>query len=315
MTTTPPALTQTYRRWKSAKDPEQGKFRWNPTAWEKRLSGIGDVSGVDVVGSIRSIGDAAATALNGDRGLINRPVVTTLHAPSRLRPSDSEDPQAVVTAFIAAMIWGYGATGYGPYRTGRVLTSDPDAVLHLCEVAAIAQDATQGGLDAFKQIAGKRRGGYLKYLGPAFGTKFLYFLTAAAPGVTETPVMDAVVRRWFSSRADIVLTTNGWDSASYKAYLDTLDTWAEDLVSGSGDAPLDPDQVEWLIFANARGDDESWASGIESIATEDTSVDQLLDLLQGDFAELSERSGSTRGPELLGQLSDWVAEAGADIDA
>lgn len=307
MTTTPPALTAAYRRWTSADHPPQRDFHWNPKAWEKRLSGIGNLSGVDVVASVRSIGDAAATACNGDRGLINRAVVTTLHAPSTLRPGDSEDPQAVVTAFIAAMIWGYGSTGYGPYRTERVLTTDRDAVPHLCEIAEIAQNPERGGLEAFTTIARARNGSYLKYLGPAFGTKFLYFLTEATPAVKTTPVMDAVVRRWFASKADIRLTTARWESSSYERYLAALDHWAAALTDGTGDGPLPRGQVEFLIFATARGDAESWNPN-----TEEISVDQLLDLLQEDVAYLAEESGSSRGPELLAELADWVAGTGAD---
>lgn len=220
-------------------------------------------------------------------------------------PGDGEhDARAVVTAFLAAMIWGYGTTGYGPYRTSRVLASDPDIVKHLIDVASRAQGSPNGGEDAFRHIAEHRgQADYLKYLGPAFGTKFLYFLTAASEVADTTPVMDAVVRRWFRSEADISLATGSWDTESYQTYIGCLDEWREQMPTGRGGNRLERVDLELLIFASARGDDITW-----ELPNEYPTVDELLDLLQPDVDSLAEKSGSLEGPELLRRLSDWVAE-------
>ncbi|MBE9404269.1 hypothetical protein M4D54_01965 [Brachybacterium sp. p3-SID1565] len=314
MTTIPQALIDAHKQWVNAGKRPQGAFRWRPEAWERRFSRRGGliISGVDAAEAVRTISIAAKTRFNGNDELIDRDLVRSLHAPDLLRPGGSDDTRAVVTAFIAAMIWGYGATGYGPYRTERVLTADPEAVRHLCEIARIAQDPSREQLDAFSAVADKKRHGELKYLGPAFGTKFLYFLTSAADGVRSTPVMDAVVRRWFSIEAGVALTTSWWDSTSYATFLEALDDWGAALAEEADGDALARDTVELLIFASARGDAWSWVPGTEVAAIEDSTVDQLLDVLQGDIAELSERSGSTRGPELLAQLADWVAGVGRE---
>ena len=76
---------------------------------------------------------------------------------------------------------------------------------------------------------------YLKYLGPAFGTKFLYFLTAASNDVDTTPVLDAVIRRWFTKHAEVKLYTAWWDLDSYSRYLGLLGEWRTQL-------PAPPDQ-------------------------------------------------------------------------
>jgi len=308
MTTLPASLIDAHAGWIQADRPEQGNFRWRPQAWERRFSRGEGVKSIDLEQSVRSISTAAAAKFDGDGSLIDRELVSKLHAPETLRPDGADDPQAVATAYIAAMVWGYGTTGYGPYRTERVLTTDPDAVQHLCEVAAIAQDPDRGGIASFATIAEQKNGEFLKFLGPAFGTKFLYFLTAAAPGVTMTPVMDAVVRRWFAAEADISLNTTWWDTTSYQRYLDALDAWSTALAIGFDDSPLQRDQVELLIFASARGDDSSWTPATESITFEDVTTDQLLELLQEDIAELAEKNQSSRGPELLTALADWVSE-------
>jgi hypothetical protein len=73
-------------------------------------------------------------------------------------------PQEALLAFLAAMIWGYGPVGYGPYRTARVLRENPDAAGRLAGIARIARE--EGGLAAFRHVEARP----LRYLGVAFGT-------------------------------------------------------------------------------------------------------------------------------------------------
>lgn len=316
MTTTPSALISAFDQWDRAGRRSQGAFRWTPRAWQRAFTDASApaLPGVDLAAAIRTIA-AACESILGDSQLIDRQVVTRLHTPEDLDPGAATEPsQNVVTAFIAAMIWGYGATGYGPFRTRRVLAADEHVVEHLLGIAKIAQDPEQGGLHAFQQID-KARGtasGYLKYLGPAFGTKFLYFLTAAADGVAPTPVMDAVVRRWFTRETEVRLITSRWHTSSYSMYLDSLDTWALDLSNRSDGPALGRGDVELLIFASSRGDASAWTAA-DALASEDLSTDQLLDLLQSDVQKLAETRGE-RGPQLLQELVEWVSEADSSAE-
>jgi len=174
---------------------------------------------------------------------------TTRHA------READTPNSAVRAFIATMIWGYGPVGYGPYRTVRVLRENPDAAERLAAVARIARH--EGGLAAFTAIAAQP----LRYLGVAFGTKYLYFCTAASadkPGIA--PVLDAVVRRWLAAHADLRLNIDTWHAADYKRYLDALETWLA-LLS------LPADTIEELIFRDGVSREgsamwaESWTAG------------------------------------------------------
>src|SRR5699024_7296496 len=231
--------------------------------------------------------------------------MTTLHRPETLKVDGEYDQQAVVTAFLASMIWGYGTTGYGPYRTARVLTSDPNAIAHLTETARLAQASADGGTDAFDSIAAARdKAPHLKYLGPAFGTKFLYFLTAASHTARTTPVMDAVVRRWFRAHTGIDLVTWTWEKGQYRAYLEALDARKAAFTRKGGKA-LQRKDVELLIFSSSRGDDADWVTGPEALF-----ADELLDLLQSDIDQIAERTGSSDAPALMRQLADWVARSG-----
>lgn len=309
MTTLPSALSTAFDRWARAGRPDQGAFRWTPRAWERAFTVASSPShpGVDVAATIETIARACESA-HGDPVRIDRRVITALHAPEIL---DADPAQNVVAAFVAAMIWGYGAAGYGPFRTLRVLSADEHVVEHLLSIAKTAQDPEQGGLSAFRQIDEARSAdsAYLKYLGPAFGTKFLYFLTAAARSVEPTPVMDAVVRRWFTREAKTPLVTSRWHTPSYSTYLESLDAWALELSARSDGAALGRADVELLIFAFARGDVAGWAVA-DALAPEDLSTDQLLDLLQSDVQKLAETRGD-RGPQLLQELAGWVTEADA----
>ena len=307
MTTPPDALRATYDRWREAGYLPQPSFAWRPESWRKRLQST-DILKAEftLTDCIQTIVERTAQPEDGSRPQIDRELVRSLHSPETLVVDGTYDEQAVVTAFLASMIWGYGTTGYGPYRTARVLTSDPCAIAHLTETAERAQASADGGIDAFDHIAGSRKNTpYLKYLGPAFGTKFLYFLTAASSTARTTPVMDAVVRRWFRTHAGINLVTWRWEKGRYRTYLEALDAWKGEFTREDG-TPFERDDVELLIFSHSRGDDEVWDSAPVALST-----DALLDLLQGDIDQIADRIDSPDGPALLQQLADWVARSGA----
>ena len=102
--------------------------------------------------------------------------------------------EAAVRGFLAAMIWGYGKVGYGPYRTARVLSDTAGAAASLAEVARVARD--EGGPAAFVWLAKHR----LRGLGVAFATKYLFFCAAAGDGPPAL-VLDRLVRGWLARNA------------------------------------------------------------------------------------------------------------------
>ncbi|WP_165770441.1 hypothetical protein [Brevibacterium aurantiacum] len=180
-----------------------------------------------------------------------------------------ENADDAVKVFLLAMLWGYGLVGYGPFRTRRILDR-PEAAAELFEVAVKAQE--MGGLAAFRLIAERRSEAsrpFLKWLGPAFGTKYIYFLTAMTESQKTTPVMDAVVYRWFRNHApDRPLRVDFWHSRSYELFLNSLDEWTSDITKRLGQE-IRIDDVEYLIFAEGssfEGNDwsESWDAEIRA---------------------------------------------------
>ncbi|RIJ77744.1 hypothetical protein D1871_05780 [Nakamurella silvestris] len=168
------------------------------------------------------------------------------------------DPPSALAAFIVAMVWGHGRSGYGPFRTARVINENGGQEVLGAELLSIAQTCfTQGGLVAFGEIAARRKQdkGYLKHLGPAFGTKYLYFCTkaAATSGVPIAPILDAVVARWFEDQIPgSQLRIWWWDVESYQQYVDQITSWAQIL-------GVEIDIIEQLIFATSDPDERSGA--------------------------------------------------------
>ncbi|WP_146060375.1 hypothetical protein [Amycolatopsis sp. CA-128772] len=208
----PDALTAAVQRWRDRGEPPQPPSSWTRRSWlgyfPQHRAFLSDLP--------ERIDRAEATR----------------HA------THARTAEGAEQAFLVAMIWGYGLVGYGPWRTERVLTDNHRAAERLAEVARIAQD--HGGTAAFRDLAENR----LRYLGVAFGTKYLRFVTAAASSQHATPILDTVVRRWLDTHAREYLNIDKWRPSAYDRYIALLTSWAASLA-------LTVDKVEELIFRSA----------------------------------------------------------------
>lgn len=128
----------------------------------------------------------------------------------------------------------------------------------------------------------------LTHLGVAFGTKYLYFCSAAvreshAGRTAIAPVLDAVVRQWLTAHTELRrLHIDRWDVKDYRRYFEALSDWSEQL-------ELPMDRIEELIFRwqvtqnGSRFYSESWAT--TSTATRDAA--EAMQQLHLALAELS----------------------------
>lgn len=161
-------------------------------------------------------------------------------------------PGDVTAAFTVAMIWGHGFSGYGPYRTAKVLTAAPSP--RTAPVSTVVRDRLGESVEVSRQrgaIEGYRflnnGTGKIAGLGPAFFTKWLYFVTARgqASAAAAAPVLDALVMSWLGAHAGVLLRPGYTDD--YARYVETLTAWG---------APhsLAPADVEERIFRLIRND-------------------------------------------------------------
>ncbi len=172
--------------------------------------------------------------------------------------------EAAVRGFLAAMIWGYGRIGYGPYRTSHVLTETHGAAGILAEAAIRVRN--RGGPAAFDFLAQHRLHG----LGVAFATKYLFFCTSAAGDGPPALILDRLVRGWLARNTGWSLRLD-WHIADYRDYVENVAVWASELNCA-------PSDLEYLMFGSAVSSDPTsqWfempSAAIEPRATSPSSL-------------------------------------------
>lgn len=150
--------------------------------------------------------------------------------------------------FLVVMVWGFGRVGYGPWRAQRAL-----AEVGASNKLETAVDLlhTEGALSAYRFLG---TGGRLPWLGPAFATKFLFFVSKDV-SVQRPLILDAVVARSIQRSGGQFFNPGAWSSRIYGEYLDVLHGWADSLGCPA-------DELERCLFmAEASG---QWTAKPES---------------------------------------------------
>ena len=112
---------------------------------------------------------------------------------------------------------GTGGSGYGPYRVRRVLSSVPDPGARL---QAAAGELARGGPTSAYALLGDSGVPRLPGLGPAFGTKFLFF--CSPPTSPTALILDRLVAAWLRANTGLRLNETRWSVPAYQRYLETM---------------------------------------------------------------------------------------------
>ncbi|MGE2817951.1 hypothetical protein ACQI5H_22820 [Mycobacterium heidelbergense] len=206
----------------------QRAFRWSPAGWRKEMHDLPEA--LQVLDRLPE---------RVDRSTVREVVLAELGC------------GRVLSAFVGAMVWGYGDAGYGATRVRWVLTGiRPGAhnapvrgdVAGLLDKAAEVVRA-QGPVEGFRYM---NNTGRIKYLASAFFTKWLYFASAltSADDPNAAPILDMQVRNWLEKYAGVSLELGR--TSDYQRYFEALTTWGEKY----GRTPV---QVEKAIFGLATG--------------------------------------------------------------
>lgn len=165
---------------------------------------------------------------------------------SRGLVATQDDPMGL---FLASMFWGYGPTGWGPYRVGRIVTENPHLEAAIGGIIAAAEDTPEAAWDAIT----KRH--KLHRLGPAFGTKVTYFAALHADTQHPWPLIADLNTSWgiwnlTKDQPESLRVARSVERRSgYLRYIDTAHAWAEQL-------GCRPDDIELALFrwqiANAK---------------------------------------------------------------
>jgi hypothetical protein len=150
----------------------------------------------------------------------------------------------VLSLLWHALAWGAGIKSVrNEERRMDAVAADPAHAADLLrQAAALAPENPQSAYT----VLHPRGTGVIRQLGPAFGTKFLYF---AGQGVAEHPsvILDkraatALAQAGWSS----LRLAGGWPPMTYGRYCILAQRWADEL-SQAG-APVQADQVEYALF-------------------------------------------------------------------
>lgn len=213
-------LENIIQRWRSAGSPPQAGIEWPVSRWLAAMPEQADLF----------------------RSLPNPLGRTALR---RVCTDALGDARSAKRALVAVMVWGHGDNGYAQDRTTKILSNASQAADKLLAVARTL--ATDGALAAYRRL-GDGLDCRLGRLGPAFGTKYLYFCQPEGQELMAL-IHDKTVSEWIASHAGLTLSSEQWSVPTYRAYLRQMHDWAADL-------SCQPDDVELGIFramAKVRG--------------------------------------------------------------
>lgn len=155
-------------------------------------------------------------------------------------------PAGSLAAFLVSMAWGYGSVAYGPWRVARILeTAKGRAGAKLARASTVLKEL--GPESAYEVLATDCR---LAYLGPAFGTKFLFFRDGPSP---RALIMDRLICEWLTKNTGLPLTATRWSPRAYRHYLALMCEWSQRL-------GVKPWTLEEILFSEqARLAGNQWA--------------------------------------------------------
>ncbi len=225
----PPAISQLIAEWVDHDRPGQDPITWDRSRW---LAPPGEKPKYPSVVAFDRLLKALPNPIGRDH--------VRCHA---RRAGDS--PAAATEAFVASMVWGFGRTGYAVFRTNRILDASPDAGERLHHIAKVLTD--EGPVKGYRAMANEHR---LKWLGPAFGTKYLHFCSAPDDPAL---VLDVLVATWLNEYCGTRLRPTRWSTAQYEHYLENMTAWSDGLCT--------PTELETLVFVAeaSRRTGNQWA--------------------------------------------------------
>lgn len=160
--------------------------------------------------------------------------------------ADASHPAGAIHTFVAAAVWGTGTSARAVERCAQVLDSDPSQVGEdLAEAARIVR--SDGPAAAYRFLHPIRN--RIKHLGPAFGTKFLYFAGYdRTSGPRQPLILDKNVAAALTNLGAGQWPSTAWPSQQYADYLDIAHDWAQQWQQTS------PDVVERVLFSIGKAE-------------------------------------------------------------
>lgn len=161
-------------------------------------------------------------------------------------PTKSRRQLAHSSSFWYSLAWGLGLRAPRLHVRLDARADDPDRASGLlAEAWRSVRDAGDPEMD-YAILTTPRGAGRIKWLGPAFSTKFLYF----AHGTDAPPThltLDRVVATKLQVTAWPAAPTTGWRPSTYGAYCVLMHHWAAEASDREG-RDVSPDEIEFTVF-------------------------------------------------------------------
>jgi hypothetical protein len=155
-------------------------------------------------------------------------------------------PEAAIQLLWYSLAWGLGTRAPRLHaRLDGIAEDEGEAANLLMEAWELVRNEADQE-KAYSVLTTDRGRGRIKWLGPAFSTKFLYF----AQGSTVIPryvILDEVVATNLRPTAWPSAPSTAWWPSTYGAYCLLMKNWAEKAQLRSGHETT-PDQIELAVF-------------------------------------------------------------------
>lgn len=191
--------------------------------------------------------ELSVRGLPGPTGKLNGSGIVPLSRADVFSVADQEpSPESALQLLWYSLAWGLGTRAPRLHaRLNGIAEDERKAANLLMEAWGLARneaDAEKG----YSVLTTDKGRGRIKWLGPAFSTKFLYF----AQGSTKAPsylILDAVVARNLRATAWPSAPSTAWWPSTYGAYCLLMKNWAEEAQVRSGNETTS-DQIELAVF-------------------------------------------------------------------
>lgn len=150
--------------------------------------------------------------------------------------------------FTASMIWGFGHTGYGQWRLNQMLKSAKATKFSFLRTANLLANGNLEGAVSYL-IAARPA-----YCGPAFYTKYLYFLSRCLQTKQTALILDSVVVKSLDDILGGKAGSSGFGYQNYapkpnmKKYIEYVELMKEVAIAKN----VSPDQIEMTLFMESR---------------------------------------------------------------
>jgi hypothetical protein len=151
------------------------------------------------------------------------------------------ESRGAAQTLVAASVWGTGTAALGRSRRLRIFEQAADTVGdHLASAVEILR--SKGPIEAYIYLLGDGKN-LIKYLGPSFGTKVLYFCGyGSSPGDRRPLILDQYVAVALNKLCGLSWPQESFSSSQYDEYLDLAHRWASDWHTS-------PDVIERVLFS------------------------------------------------------------------